>query len=189
MDAQLRHNHFPVAGGLVDNFQPVPDFQQLQKDSVIAADFPLLVFIQKENVFVNGGVVFQKIPQPGHALDEKMAPVVHKIPAVDHFFVVVFCRFCRVASLHPSGDGGQGDIGPVFIHHAALAKEQAEAFVPAQRENGGVIQLPEGGVAPHFHRVIVPFFQSLRLFRAQVPVVNIHGFLFPIFTHDSESAA
>ena len=53
MDAQLRHNHFPVTGGLVNNLQPVPDFQQLQKDSVIAADFPLLVFIQKEIVFIS----------------------------------------------------------------------------------------------------------------------------------------
>ena len=156
MDAQLRHNDLPVAGGLVDNFQSVPDFQQLQKQPVVALNFPLLVFIQKENVFVNGLVVFQKIPQPGHTFNEEMAPVVHQIPAVNHLFVPVFRIFYGIAALHPSGNGGKRHIVPVFVHHAALAEEQTKA--PAQGENCGAASLPEGGILPDLHGVIVPFF-------------------------------
>ena len=45
MDAQLGDKNSPVAGGLVDDLQLVPDFQQLQKQPVVALDLPLLVFV------------------------------------------------------------------------------------------------------------------------------------------------
>ena len=45
MDAKFGDDDLPIAGGLVDDLQLVPDFQQLQKQPVVALDLPLLVFV------------------------------------------------------------------------------------------------------------------------------------------------
>ena len=106
-----------------------------------------------------------------------MTPVVHEIAAVDHLFVMIFRVFHGITALYPTGNGGKCHIVPAFIHHAAFAEEQTEA--PAQGENGGIAALPDSGGFPHLYGIIVPFFQSLGLFRPQVLVVNVHGILFP----------
>ena len=61
--------------------------------------------------------------------------MIDEISAVNHLFVPVFCRFHGITALDPPGDGGQGDIFPVFIHHAALAEEQTKAGISAQGQN------------------------------------------------------
>ena len=170
VDAQLRDDHLPVGGGPVDDLQPVPDFQQLQKFPVVALDFPLLMFVQEEDVFVNAPVVFQKIPQTGDALNEEMAPVVHQVAAVDDGFVPVFGVFEGIGVLDPAGDGGKVHIVPVAVHHAAPAEQQL--IVPAQGENGGIAALPDFGIFPDLHGGVVPCLQSLRFFRTQIPVVD-----------------
>ena len=176
MNAQLRNQHLPIANGPGKNLQLVPDAQQFQKPAEISLDFPFFVFVHEVDIFVNGWVVFQEIPQPGNALNEKMPPVVHQIPAVDYLFVPIFRLFKGIAVPDSGGDAGQLHILAVFIHDTAPAKEHALSGDGPQGQHRGMFTLPDTQVLPLFKGGSVHPAQPLGLFRAQIVVVElIHG--------------
>ena len=183
MNAQFRNQHLPIANWLGKNLQLVPDAQQFQKPAEISLDFPFFVFVHEVDEFVNGWVIFQEIPQPGNALNEKMPPVVHQISAVDYLFIPIFRIFQWVSSLYPAGNAGFRDIIALFVQNASLAEEKPEA--PAQRINGSIFPSQHDGVFPNLHRIGDPFSKSLGLFRPEILILNLH---FLTFSSGSEAA-
>ena len=173
LESDFRHNHLPVGGGDADQLQLVPDVQQLEKPPVVAFDLPGFPFVQEENIFVHRIVGLQRIPQPGHGFHQEVAPVVHQISAVHHFFVPVHRVFHGIVPHNPVFNAGQGDIVPLLVHHTAPTEQNSLVGDFPQGQNGGVVSPPDLQVFSAGERGVIHSSQPLGFFGPEIAILQM----------------
>ena len=140
----FRNNDFPVCSGCVDDFQLVPDFQELEKLPVVPLDLPFLIFVQKAYVLINGCIILQNVPQPGNGFHKEVPPVVYQIPAVNYLLVPINRFFKIITVPDAGGDSGQLHILSLSVNHTAPSEQQPLVGDLPQRQDGGIAASPDG---------------------------------------------